>query len=208
MEIVTQRAARRRRVALSARSVRWAAVLVLAPVVLLVVVPTMLGLERYVATSDAMGEALRPGTLLLERRVPASDIRVGDLVTVPRPGAREAGELVTHRVVELEPGAVRTQADLAAQPDPWVVSTRAHPTLARVEVAVPYVALPLLVDVGSPLWAGLSVLAALALAALGMVRTAPRGSGPGRPRRPTRTDGPSRPGRPVAPAALAGPHRP
>jgi len=168
MEIATQP---RRRVM---RPRRLATILVLAPVTLLVVVPTMLGLERYVVTTDAMGGSLRPGTMLLERRVPAGDLRVGDVVTVPRPGSGPEGDLVTHRVVALAPGEVRTQADRAAQPDPWTVSTRAHPTLGRVVVAVPWVGLPLLAGTQGWVWALLALLAAVALAALGLERPRPR----------------------------------
>ncbi|GAA4696581.1 S26 family signal peptidase [Nocardioides nanhaiensis] len=171
MEIATQPPTRRHAV----RTRRLVVALVLAPVTLLVVLPTMLGLERYVVSSDAMGGTLRPGTLLLERRVPAGDLEVGDVVTVPRPGADERADgeaLLTHRVVSLAPGEVRTQADRAAQP--VTVSTRANPTLARVELAVPLVGLPLLVDADGWVWGLLTLLATVVLAALGLVRPGPR----------------------------------
>lgn len=195
MEIATRPPTRRGAV----RARRLVLALVLAPVTLLVVLPTMLGLERYVVSADTMGGALRPGTLLLERRVPVGDLEVGDVVTVPRPGAdlRTSGEadgegaLLTHRVVSLAPGQVRTRADRAEQP--LTVSTRANPTLARVEVAVPLVGLPLLAGADGWLWGLLTLLAALVLAALVLVRPGPRpAAGSGR-RRVPRVVTPTRP---------------
>lgn len=191
MEIVTRPPARRR----ALRTQRLPVALVLAPVTLLVVLPTMLGLERYVVTSDAMGGAMPAGTLLLERRVPVGDLQVGDVVTVPRPGTSGEGEgkgaLLTHRVVGLAPGEVRTRADRGEQP--VTVSTRADPTLARVEVAVPLVGLPLLAGNDGRLWGLVTLLGAGALAALGLVRPGPRPVPGGDRRRRAPAVSPARP---------------
>ena len=51
----------------------------IAPVTVLAILPTMLGLERYVVSSDAMGDDLAKGTMVFERRVPVGDLEVGDV---------------------------------------------------------------------------------------------------------------------------------
>ena len=61
---------------------RWLLlVAVLVPLTLLALLPVGLGLERYVITGDSMAPAIDRGSVVLERDVPVSDLRVGDVVT-------------------------------------------------------------------------------------------------------------------------------
>ncbi len=144
----------------------WAllALALVTPVTVLAVLPTMLGLERYVVANDSMGGDLARGTMVFEERVPVGDIVIGDVVTVPRAGD---GDLVTHRVVDVGPGFVRTQADRRAMPDAWSIDTRTAPTLPRVVFAIPFVGHPMLIDLGWWAWGVLVVVAAAALVAAG-----------------------------------------
>ena len=152
----------------------------LTPVTLLAVLPTMLGLERYIVSSD-LGDDLARGTMVFERRVPVGDLEVGDLITyAPRgqagrrsrsggPGASvvvtgtRSGSLVTQRVVDLAPGVVSAQGDQREVPGAARLSTRDYPTMSRVELAVPFVGLLFLNGPGWWAWATLAMVAAVTL---------------------------------------------
>jgi signal peptidase len=123
-----------------------------APVTVLTLVPTMFGLERYVMSSDEMGGALDRGSVVFERVVPVSDLEVGDVVTFQAPADSGHTGLVTHRIVDIKPRAVHTQADDSAHHDPVVVSTNERATMSRVVFAIPYVGLPFLLSVGTWMW--------------------------------------------------------
>lgn len=75
------------------------------------------GIRPVVITSGSMEPAIGTGDLALTRPVPAGDIEVGDVVTVPT----STGARVTHRVVSTEPrdGVVllRLQGDANESPD-------------------------------------------------------------------------------------------
>jgi signal peptidase I len=118
---------------------RWLLlVAVLVPLTLPALLPVGLGLERYVITGDSMAPAIDRGSVVLERHVPVSDLRVGDVVTFDPPSASEVSGPVTSRIVEIEAGAARTQADASPRPDPWSLPLD-RPTLARVVLELPYV---------------------------------------------------------------------
>jgi len=117
-------------------------VVVLAPVSLLVLLPIGLGLERYVMSGDSMdsGSAggISQGSVVFERQVPLSDLRVGDVITFdPPPAVRDDG-LVTHRIVGVEAGGFRTRGDNETSADPWVLRPE-QPTLPRVVYSIPWV---------------------------------------------------------------------
>jgi signal peptidase I len=111
---------------------------VLAPVTLLALLPMGLGLDRYVITGDSMAPAIDRGSVVLERDVPVSDLRVGDVVTFHPPSGFEPAGPVTSRIVALEAGTARTQADTSRHPDPWSLVLD-EPTQGRVVLALPYV---------------------------------------------------------------------
>lgn len=133
------------------------------PVTLLVLLPACFGFDRYVVTGDDMVPQVSRGTLLIERSVPVSDLRVDDVITF-RLATADGTRTVTRRVVGIEGGQVRTAADAAPAPDPWTLDPQ-HATLNRVVLAVPwvgylYVAASRLAPV---VWTGTLLIGALAL---------------------------------------------
>ena len=132
--------------------------LVLAPVVLLVLLPAVLGLHRYVVTDRSMDGSLGRGSVVLAREVPPTDLEVGDVITF-RPPDGSSDERVTRRIVAIEDGVATTQADATGSQDPWTVPLTS-PSYARVWLGVPWIGYPFVMDGG---WV---LLAAAALAAL------------------------------------------
>ena len=139
---------------------------VLVPVVLLVLLPTVLGLDRYVITDSSMTGSLGRGSVVLAREVPPGDLRVGDVLTFRPPGAGP-DERVTRRVVAIDDTVARTRADGASRRDPWVLPLDAS-SYARVWLGIPWIGYPFVVDGG---WV---VLALLAVAALVLALSAGR----------------------------------
>ena len=114
---------------------------------LLVLLPAVLGLDRYVMTDDSMDGSLGRGSVALARDVPPSDLRVGDVVTFLPPGATQDDQRVTHRIVAIESGVATTQGDDASRPDPWSLPLT-DATYARVWVSVPWIGYPFVIDGG------------------------------------------------------------
>ena len=133
--------------------------LVLAPVVLLVLLPAVLGLDRYVITDDTMDGSLGRGSVALARDVPPSDLRVGDVITFVAPGATDEDTRVTHRIVAIDSTGATTRGDAATENDPWTLPLT-DSTYARVWVSVPWVGYPFVVDGG---WVLLAIAAGAAL---------------------------------------------
>ncbi|MCD4524529.1 signal peptidase I [Nocardioides sp. cx-173] len=163
MEIAPTPARRRRR----SRARGWLLLAVLAPVTMLSLVPTMLGLQRYVVAQDSMSGGISRGSVVLERVVPVSDLEVGDVITYrPPPTADEKG-LVTHRIVHIDGSHLRTKGDALEEPDPWLVPVE-NASLPHVVLAIPFVGYPFVGTVARETWlavllAPTSVLALLAL---------------------------------------------
>jgi len=83
----------------------------------LMLVPALLGFERYVITGGSMGEALPRGSIAYEERVPVDRLRPGDVITYTPPGRSSR---VTHRIVAIGPGGrLRTKGDANRVADPW-----------------------------------------------------------------------------------------
>lgn len=108
-----------------------------AAVAALMLVPGLIGLDRYVITGGSMSGTFERGTLVFERQVPVEDLRVGDVITYLPPADSGIGELVTHRIVSIEQNPdgsgdpiFRTQGDANADVDPWTFSLSA-PTQPR-----------------------------------------------------------------------------
>jgi signal peptidase I len=130
--------------------------LVLAPVVLLVLLPTVLGLDRYVVTERAAGSPGR-GSVVLAREVPPTDLRVGDVITF-RPADSDSADRVTSKVVSIEDGVATTQDDGSGADALEVPLTGS--SYARVWLSVPWIGYPFLMDGG---WLLLALAAASAL---------------------------------------------
>ena len=92
--------------------------LVLVPVVLLVLLPAVLGLDRYVITDDAMDGSLGRGSVVLAREVPPTDLQVGRRDHLPAARAATSDERVTRRIVAIDDGVATTEGDAAGRPTP------------------------------------------------------------------------------------------
>ncbi len=160
---------------------------IFAPVTVLALVPTMFGLQRYVVTSDTTGGGIERGSVVFERRVPVSDLRVGDVITFPAPRAEpgdpeDGSDLVTRRIERIDGTRVQTQEDARAGTALRVVPRA--PTMLRVVVSVPFVGYPFIAPIGQSVWLLFLLVPGVLLAAV-LVRDAPRGRA-GRVRAPHR----------------------
>ena len=109
----------------------------------LMLLPGLLGYQRYVITSGSMTGTYDRGSIVFDDVVPVSDLHDGDAITyTPPPGSGPSGR-ITHRIVwigsdQLGRPALRTQGDANESADPWTFTLDA-PTQARVAFHVPYV---------------------------------------------------------------------
>jgi signal peptidase len=125
---------------LSRRLLGSAALVALAGLGALILVPALLGFERYVITGGSMGATIPRGSIAYAKVVPAGRIRVGDVITYRPPGAARH-PLVTHRVVWAGRDArgariYRTRGDANRVADRWTFRL-AGPRQARVVFHVP-----------------------------------------------------------------------
>ena len=93
---------------------------VLLATAVLILVPPLLGYQRYVITGGSMGGALPRGSIAYDEVVPTEQIRVGDVITYRPPNG---DRLLTHRVVWIgrqRHGVrlYRTRGDANGTPDP------------------------------------------------------------------------------------------
>lgn len=109
----------------------------------LMLVPAVLGLDRYVITGASMSGTFEKGSLVFERKVPVGQLQVGDVITYLPPKASGVTALVTHRILEIVPAAAgmpgplfRTKGDANASADPWTF-TLPGPVQPRAEASVP-----------------------------------------------------------------------
>ncbi|QIG39049.1 signal peptidase I [Microbacterium sp. 4R-513] len=92
----------------------------------LMFVPGLLGYDRYVITGGSMSGTFERGSLTLEQQVPVSELRAGDIITYLPPAESGISELVTHRIVSIEPNpdgsdslVFQTKGDANESIDPW-----------------------------------------------------------------------------------------
>lgn len=109
----------------------------------LMLLPGLLGYQRYVITSGSMTGTYDRGSVVFDKVVPVSDLRVGDAITyMPPPGSGPSGR-ITHRIVWIGSDTfgrqtLRTKGDANEAADPWTF-TLDGATQARVAFHVPYV---------------------------------------------------------------------
>ena len=133
------------------RVVSWlvTAVMVLAVVLaLFMLVPALLGFQRYVIVSGSMEPTIPVGSVVYDEVVPVDDLAVGDIITFVPPPEYGIDDPVTHRIVEItvtgphssRPGAkvFRTKGDNNEDVDAWQMVLDG-PDQARVVRHVPYV---------------------------------------------------------------------
>ncbi|HYY34402.1 MAG TPA: signal peptidase I [Gaiellaceae bacterium] len=130
----------RRRAGTVLASVLCAACLALAG---LMILPGLLGYQRYVITSGSMTGTYDRGSVVFDSVAPVSDLKVGDVITyTPPPGSGPTG-LVTHRIAwigsdQFGRRVLRTKGDANEAVDPWTFTLDGQ-TQARVSFHVPYV---------------------------------------------------------------------
>ena len=109
---------------------------------LALLVPGLLGFERYVITGDSMSGTIERGSLVFARAVPVETLAVNDVITYFPPPDSGITNLVTHRVsaidVTAEGPVFYTKGDANESVDPWSFGLTA-PTQAKVDFAVPAV---------------------------------------------------------------------
>ena len=115
---------------------------------LILILPTLLGYERYVIVSGSMEPTIPVGAVIYDEVVPVDDIETGDIITFVPPPEYGIDDPVTHRVIEISiagentshPGArlFQTKGDANEDPDAWKMVLDG-PDQARYVRHIPYV---------------------------------------------------------------------
>jgi signal peptidase len=128
------------------RAGRWAATVLLAlalGLAALMLVPGLVGYQRYVITGGSMTGSIDRGSVVFDREVPVEQLRVGDVITYTPPASAPVTGKVTHRIAWIGRGAdgrpaFRTKGDANAKADPWKFELGRR-SQAVVAFHVPYV---------------------------------------------------------------------
>jgi signal peptidase len=123
---------------------RWSVNLVVTVVIAACaawLLPSLMGYSRYVITGGSMTGTYDKGSIVLEKPVPVSGLKVGDVITYLPPADSGVSNLVTHRILEMKPAAgggtlFTTKGDANPKPDPW------HFTLVSQEQPVVQLGVP------------------------------------------------------------------
>jgi signal peptidase I len=122
------------------------AALILAPLTLLVFLPSALGLQRYVVSDSALHGTAGRGSLVFASRVPVTSLAVGDVISFP---SASSGGLVTRRVSSVDLDGVHT-SDAAGRVDPWSLSLSTD--VDRAVLGIPWLGYPFLGVVDRGMW--------------------------------------------------------
>ena len=108
---------------------------------LVVLLPALLGWERYAIVSGSMSGTYDQGALVLAEVVPVSDLKVGDVITYTPPRGSGPDGLVTHRINWIgrdgQDRVFRTKGDANRVADPWTFKLDGAEQ-ARVRYGIPY----------------------------------------------------------------------
>lgn len=125
-------------------------VLLLGAVVLaaLMVLPTLLGYERYVIVSGSMEPTIPVGSIVYDEVVPVEDLEVGDIITFVPPPEFGISDPVTHRIHSITVAGddtgiagqlvFQTKGDANSDVDDWQMTLDGSDQ-ARVVRHLPYV---------------------------------------------------------------------
>ena len=107
--------------------------------ILVIIVPALLGLQRYVITGGSMTGTIGKGSVIYSRLTQTDQLRTGDIITFVPPGHSAP---VTHRVIAIDVGRdgqriFQTKGDFNEAADPWKVNLDG-PEQARYVFQVPY----------------------------------------------------------------------
>ena len=115
----------------------WAALGVLAGLLLALTLPRLFGMPVLVVLSGSMEPALGTGDVVIESRISPLDAKVGDIVTFRNP--ERPDRLITHRVrsVRARPGDVSftTKGDANNTVETWQIPREGG--IGRVEYRIP-----------------------------------------------------------------------
>jgi signal peptidase I len=105
-------------------------------------IPAVLGYDRYVITGGSMAGTYDRGSVVFAKEVPTAELRVGDVITYAPPPDAHTDGLLTHRIVSIRrhgagPGVLRTKGDANRAADPWRFKPHG-PVQARAALGVPY----------------------------------------------------------------------
>lgn len=109
----------------------------------IMLVPAVLGFHRYVIQTGSMTGTYDPGSIVYDRPVPTSSLRVGDPITYAPPPGASLHKLVTHRIYRVTSApdgrrVFQTKGDFNKLPDNWRF-VLPRPTQDKVVFHVPYV---------------------------------------------------------------------
>lgn len=115
--------------------------LALAAFLALAIGPRIFGYHTLTMLTGSMSPLINPGDVVVTKPVPASEIKVGDIITYHIPVEDQRVE--THRVIELNTGqdgsiVVQTKGDANSGKDPWL-ATISSPTVDRHVATIPHV---------------------------------------------------------------------
>jgi signal peptidase len=109
----------------------------------LMVVPALLGIQRYVIVSGSMTGTYDRGSVVFDQVVPVASLKVGDVITYRPPAGAGPDHLITHRIAAITADksgvrVFRTKGDANQVADPWTFTLQ-RSEQARVVAGVPYV---------------------------------------------------------------------
>ena len=119
------------------RVLKWVVFVAVLAIAALMLIPTLLGYDRYVIVSGSMEPAIGTGSVVYDQPVPVEDLSVGDVITFLPPPEYDEKDPVTHRIHEISRSSkgvrkFRTKGDANEHADPWTIVFDA-PDQARVE---------------------------------------------------------------------------
>lgn len=106
-------------------------------------VPTLLGFDRYVIVSNSMKGTFERGAVVFSKSQSVNDLKIGDVITYRPPAQTGINHLVTHRISDRtvnDDGSImfRTKGDANPGKDPWTFSL-VNGTQNVMEFSVPAV---------------------------------------------------------------------
>ena len=83
-------------------------------------IPILFGHRPLIVLSGSMEPSYKVGSLLYYHEVPIESIKEDDIITFKL----EDDKYVTHRVVSIEDGQIKTKGDANTSDDPWTITSK------------------------------------------------------------------------------------
>jgi signal peptidase len=101
----------------------------------------VLGLQPMAMSTGSMTKTIPVGSLVVDRTVAPSSLRVGDVISFRKPLG--AAGIATHRIIEIQRSTghvvYRTKGDSNPVADPWAITYGSHLQAHRMVFHAPYV---------------------------------------------------------------------